>query len=270
MFRVLLLGLLSALLVACSGGGSGRYSMKHDKAPDRAVDVSHVQDAVPRIEPKSRGGNKSPYTVLGKSYRVMPSALGYVETGTASWYGRKFHGHKTSNGEVYDMYGMSAAHKALPLPTYLRVTNLANNRQVIVRVNDRGPFHGNRLIDLSYAAASKLDMLKKGTARVRLEAIDPRTWGNNGQTVAEPTNLASVAGQYLQVGAYSNRDSANFVAGQVQNAVQQAVQVRAVVVQGRTLHRVIVGPLAQDVVLASLIQRIELMGYPGSRLVDFP
>ena len=175
MLKKLLVFAFIVMLAGCSstGSNSGRYSMKHDKAPERPVDVSHVKDAVPRVEPKSRGGNKSPYTVLGKQYYVMPNAQGYVATGTASWYGRKFHGHKTSNGEVYDMYKMSAAHKSLPLPTYLKVTNVDNNRQVVVRVNDRGPFHGDRMIDLSYAAASKLDMLSKGTANVRIEAIDP-------------------------------------------------------------------------------------------------
>jgi rare lipoprotein A len=252
--------------------------MKHDKAPEQVIDVSHVKDAVPRIEPKSRGGNKSTYSVLGKSYRVMPSANGYVETGTASWYGRKFHGHKTSNGEVYDMYRMSAAHKSLPLPTFLRVTNLANNRQVIVRVNDRGPFHGDRLIDLSYAAASKLDILKTGTGRVRLEAIDPATWP--GVKTAAPVAVnpatvnkvpADIRGKYLQVGAYSNQDSANYVASHLQPVLNElSVAVRSVSREGRSLYRVHVGPLTAATSLAELTERIELMGYSNPRLVDLP
>ncbi|WNC69587.1 septal ring lytic transglycosylase RlpA family protein [Thalassotalea nanhaiensis] len=125
---------------------------------------------MPQVVAPSRGGNKN-YQVFGKPYTVLKTAEGYKATGTASWYGKKFHGHLTSNGEVYDMYAFSAAHKSLPLPTYMQVTNLANNKSVIVRVNDRGPFHQDRLIDLSYSAAYKLGMLSKGTAKVRIEAI---------------------------------------------------------------------------------------------------
>ena len=131
---------------------------------------------MPKVEPHSRGGNKSRYEVWGKSYSVMASSIGFKQRGLASWYGQKFHGHLTSNGETYDMYAMTAAHKSLPLPTYARITNLANNRTVIVRVNDRGPFHGDRVIDLSYAAASKLDYRKTGVAEVLVEAIDARQW----------------------------------------------------------------------------------------------
>lgn len=116
---------------------SGRYSMTHDKYPDDAPDVSKVKNAVPKYEPYSRQGNRN-YTVLGKSYKVLSTGKGFSETGHASWYGAKFHGHLTSNGETYDMYTMSAAHKNLPLPSYVKVTNLENNKQIIVRVNDRG------------------------------------------------------------------------------------------------------------------------------------
>jgi len=173
---------IAVLVSGCANQSSvpktneGRYKVTKDYGPDALVDVSHVQDAVPKVEPRSRGGNRSRYEVLGKQYSVMPSAAGYNETGGASWYGKKFHGYLTANGEKYDMYQMTAAHKSLPIPTYVKVTNLANNRQVIVRVNDRGPFHKGRIIDLSYAAASKLDMLKQGTSQVRVEAINPATW----------------------------------------------------------------------------------------------
>ncbi|WP_415902102.1 septal ring lytic transglycosylase RlpA family protein [Neptuniibacter sp. QD29_5] len=268
--------LLALALVGCSSTStttnSGRYSMRHDKAPDRPVDVSHVKDAVPKVEPKSRGGNKSPYTVFGKQYWVMNSSLGYNETGTASWYGKKFHGHKTSNGEIYDMYKMSAAHKSLPIPTYLKVTNLANNRQVIVRVNDRGPFHGNRIIDLSYAAASKLDILKHGTGNVRLEAIDPRAWQKSGAVVAAaPEPTANIAGRYLQVGAYSNRDSAEYVESQLRPLLPElAVLIRPTTTNDRTLYRVQIGPLKSDTSLMDLTQKVEQMGHKNPRLVDFP
>lgn len=268
--------LLAITLVGCSSTStttnSGRYSMRHDKAPDRPVDVSHVKDAVPKVEPKSRGGNKSPYTVFGKQYWVMNSSLGYTETGTASWYGKKFHGHKTSNGEIYDMYKMSAAHKSLPIPTYLKVTNLANNLQVIVRVNDRGPFHGNRIIDLSYAAASKLDILKHGTGKVRLEAIDPRAWQKSGAVVAAtPQPADNLAGRYLQVGAYSNRDSAEYVESQLRPLLPElAVLIRPTTTNNRTLYRVQIGPLKQDTSLMELTQKVEQMGHKNPRLVDFP
>ncbi|WP_257174376.1 septal ring lytic transglycosylase RlpA family protein [Colwellia sp. M166] len=161
--------LLMILLSACSTN-YGRYQHKHDSTPSRLPSVSELHDATPRAETHSRGGNKH-YQVRGKHYQVLKSAENFSQTGTASWYGRKFHGHLTSNGEIYDMYAMSAAHKNLPLPTYLKVVNNNNGRSVIVRVNDRGPFHQNRIIDLSYSAAYKLDMLKTGTANVTISAI---------------------------------------------------------------------------------------------------
>src|ERR1022692_2851760 len=134
-----------------------------------------VPDAVPRVEARSRSGNPPFYEVFGKRYYVMPSSIGYVERGVASWYGPGFHEVRTSAGEPYDMYAMTAAHKTLPLPAYVRVINLQNGRSIVVRVNDRGPFVGNRIIDLSYTAAAKLDMLRNGTALVEVRAIDPST-----------------------------------------------------------------------------------------------
>jgi len=134
-----------------------------------------VPDAIPRIEPRARYGNPPFYDVFGKRYYVLSSSVGYWERGVASWYGPGFHKVRTSTGEPYDMYGMTAAHKTLPLPAYVRVTNLQNGRSIVVRVNDRGPFVGNRIIDLSYTAAAKLDMLRNGTALVEVRAIDPST-----------------------------------------------------------------------------------------------
>ena len=166
----------SAVVAAAKAKTEARYAIKQDLGPKQHLDMSKAPDAIPKVEPRSRGGNKSRYEVWGKSYSVMASSVGYKERGLASWYGQKFHGHLTSNGETYDMYTMSAAHKSLPLPTYARITNLANNKMVIVRVNDRGPFHGDRVIDLSYAAASKLDYRKTGVAEVLVEAIDASQW----------------------------------------------------------------------------------------------
>ncbi|OLO03578.1 septal ring lytic transglycosylase RlpA family protein [Salinicola socius] len=186
-----LVSLVLALLAGCaggggSGGGSGRYAMDQDAYPDTPEDVANVPDAVPRVEPRSRSGNRSTYTVWGKTYHVLDDPSGYSAEGRASWYGVKFQGYDTANGETYDMYKMSAAHRSLPLPTYARVTNLDNGRKVIVRVNDRGPFHSDRLIDLSYAAAARLGILKGGTGRVKVEAIDPVVWARtHGQSNGE-------------------------------------------------------------------------------------
>ncbi len=159
---------VAALLLAACGS-----DLRRDGPPSsgsaRIPDVP--ADPVPRPEPKSRYGNGPVYEVFGKRYTVMPSSAGYRERGVASWYGKKFHGNLTSNREIYDMYQMTAAHKSLPLPTYVRVRNLRNDKSVVVRVNDRGPFVHNRIIDLSYAAAMKLDMVRDGTGLVEVTAI---------------------------------------------------------------------------------------------------
>jgi len=179
--RRLLAVALGATLVGCAP-----FPVQ-DGGPVRAVDLSSVAEPVPRWEPRSRYGNPPEYTVFGKSYRVLPTADGYVERGMASWYGTKFHGQYTSSRELYDMYAMTAAHRSLPLPTYVRVTNLQNGRSTVVRVNDRGPFHSDRIIDLSYAAAYKLGIVQSGTAMVEVRALDPNA------PVAPPAAPASIA-----------------------------------------------------------------------------
>lgn len=150
----------------------GRYSLLEDQGPDVDIDVSTIPNAVPKKEDRTIAGNLSPYTVLGKTYYIQFNAAKYSEIGLASWYGKKFHGERTSNGEIYNMFGMTAAHKTLPIPCYVRVTNLANNKNVILRVNDRGPFHEDRVIDLTYTAAKKLDFHRAGTAKVRVDVIN--------------------------------------------------------------------------------------------------
>ena len=144
-----------------------------DTTPDHVPDLDCILEPVVTAEARSRVGNKSPYSVLGKQYRVLDRVDGYVEQGTASYYGNKFHGRRTSNQEVYDMYAYSAAHKSLPLPSFARVTNLDNGTSVVVRVNDRGPFHEGRVIDLSYAAAVRLGITQRGTGRVEVRALTP-------------------------------------------------------------------------------------------------
>jgi rare lipoprotein A len=150
-----------------------RYRSSSDSVPTDIPDVSKLPEPVPKVEPRSLYGNKSPYSVLGQTYNVLPSPRGYVERGIASFYGNKFHGYKTSSLEEYDMYQFSGAHKTLPLPSYARVTNLENGKSVVVRINDRGPFHENRIIDLSFAAAVKIGVWPKGTGLVEVRAIDP-------------------------------------------------------------------------------------------------
>ena len=158
--------LLAALLVISSGViACSLTGLQSDAAPANPRDVSKVPDAVPRAEPLSRYGNQESYEVYGKTYYTLPTSKGYKAQGKASWYGTKFQGKRTSSGEPYDLYAMTAAHKTLPLPTYVEVTNLKNGRSVIVKVNDRGPFHGDRLIDLSYSAAARLDILQYGTGQ---------------------------------------------------------------------------------------------------------
>ena len=175
--RALALPLCAAVAVgvaACSSAPPRPKNPSPAATPERETPppAPSVQDVVPRNEPRSRSGNPPFYDVLGKRYFVLSSNVGYVERGVASWYGPGFHKVRTSTGEIYDMYGMSAAHRTLPLPAYVRVTNLQNGRSVVVRVNDRGPFVGNRIIDLSYTAASKLDMLRNGTAMVEVRSLD--------------------------------------------------------------------------------------------------
>ena len=157
-----------------------------DTTPDYVPDVDCIAEPVVSDEPRSRVGNRSPYSVLGKKYEVMNRVDGYVERGTASYYGNKFHGRRTSNQEVYDMYAFTAAHKSLPLPSFARVTNLDNGKSVVVRVNDRGPFHAGRVIDLSYAAAVKLDITQRGTGRVEVRAL---TGKDQGSVLAAKTSV---------------------------------------------------------------------------------
>ena len=229
----------------------GRYSILQDRAPTRIVDLSVIPEVIPQPLNRTMAGNRSPYTVLGKSYQVLPTEEGYFERGVASWYGEKFHGHKTSNGEVFDMYQVSAAHKSLPIPSFLRVTNLDNNRSIVVRVNDRGPFHGDRVIDLSYAAALKLGYADRGTARVQLESIVATgAFRDGGVSTAnsagnETLRVSSPDSKYLQVGAFSELSAAEEVSSKVEEITSLPVFIRTVNTLNNTiLHRVRVGPIS--------------------------
>lgn len=217
-----------------------------DSAPDEHLDWSKIPDAVPKWEPRARYGNHSPYKVLGKTYQVMPSGAGYREKGIASWYGKKFSGRATSSQEPYDPYAMTAAHKTLPLPSYVRVTNLDNGKRIVVRVNDRGPFHAGRIIDLSFAAAHKLGYANNGTANVIVEAIDPGEPGieipPTPASIGQP--VAPSSGQiYLQVGAFTDMNTAIRVQQQVIRTTRAPVGIHSQTENGRSdVHRVRVGP----------------------------
>lgn len=252
-----------------------RYHVKKDFGPEAPVDVSHVRDAIPKIEPRTSAGNKTPYTVLGTTYSLLEPDVAYVEEGMASWYGKKFHGHQTSNGEIYDMYAMTGAHKTLRIPTYVKVTNLDNLKTVVVRINDRGPFHGGRIIDLSYAAASKLGYAETGTARVRVEAIDVQSWVQHPDqqsteahalAVGEPTRvsaqtveLASAtsaesyplpSNTFLQAGAFSSKVSAT----DMRNILGGLTHFPVFVTQAdkNSLYRVRIGPILDNADLVTL------------------
>lgn len=227
---------LSTLLLASCGSPVVR-----DSGPTKAVDLSAVKDAVPRHDRRTRAGNNPSYKVLGKTYQVMPDSKGFRQQGVASWYGRKFHGRKTSNGETYDMFAMTAAHKTLPIPTYVRVTNHSNGHSVVVRVNDRGPFHGDRVIDLSFAAASKLGYADNGTARVSIEAIDTGNNSLNHMGVVKsdfPKNKQA----YIQMGAFSQKNAAQKLLLQLKPLINQRLAISRGGNEG--LYRVRVGPLS--------------------------
>jgi rare lipoprotein A len=247
---------------------SQRYRHASDSGPGAPpIDVSKIPEPVPRAEPRSRYGNKASYSVLGRTYHVLPDAHGYVARGTASWYGNKFHGYMTSSLEPYDMYRFSAAHKTLPLPTYARVTNLENGKSVVVRVNDRGPFHENRLIDLSYAAAVRIGIWPKGTGVVEVRAIDPaRPDATPAPLPKTVTAEAASARIYLQLGAFGDRANADRVANAARKGGIDQVDVEAADVNGRTVHRVRVGPLADVAAADALTPRIERLGFGAPRV----
>lgn len=268
-----------------TGSSGGRYAMAGDAYPLEPPDVSSVPDAQPRIEPLSRAGNRSTYEVWGKTYHVLPDATGYVQNGIASWYGEKFHGYATSNGEIYDMYKMTAAHRSLPLPTFARVTSLDNGASVIVRVNDRGPFHSDREIDLSYAAAARLGFLENGTGPVRVEAIDPVQWlaerGMNSGTNTPHTSSASPtvtpvlataqppsdpqgsSAMYLQIAALGSAEGAEQLQQRLKGEISHSVRVKS----DANVHRVQVGPVppAQE---AQAREALRHAGFPQAFVVQ--
>ena len=250
--RLLIAAAVAALLAACAGKPPTGEPV--DGPSESGLRASDVKDAVPRAEPRARYGNHSPYEVFGKTYTVLPASKGYRERGTASWYGSKFHGRRTSSGEPYDMHLPTAAHKTLPLPTYAEVTNLDNGLKVIVKINDRGPFKDDRIIDLSYGAALRLGMVGTGTARVEVRAIDV---GGGGETPDKRTANAVPSDTWLQAGAYSQRDGAKKLARELEKADLKPVSIR----DGDGLYRVWLGPFASAAEAAGVAARAIELGF---------
>lgn len=248
--------LLAVLLSACAAPiNVPQIGSSSDGRPANSVDVSKIPNAQPAPVVRTRAGNAPQYTVLGKTYRVLPDSYGYQKRGEASWYGTKFHGRRTANGEVYNMFGMTAAHKTLPIPSYVRVTHVGNGRSIIVRINDRGPFHGNRIIDLSYAAAKKLGVIATGVALVDVVDVTPSARGssvtsrsNETKSLREPAQLVPdiVSPRakneiYLQLGAFQQQQSAEALRSKASTVATQSVDV---VTGSDNLHRVFVGPIS--------------------------
>jgi rare lipoprotein A len=273
-YKPFLLLLLMILLSACSSvspppsstptgsqsasATGSRYSITQDRAPTTPLNPASIREVVAQPVNRTMAGNRSPYTVNGRSYRVMATEEGFQQTGLASWYGEKFHGHLTSNGEIFDMYQVSAAHTGLPIPSFARVTNLENQRSIIVRVNDRGPFHNDRIIDLSYAAAYQLGFANQGTALVHVESI---VAGQQQVLLADNSAAASATqssgGRYLQAGAFSDLRAAQRLSDRLRDITTRPVFIRSIQADStrQQLHRVRVGPIADPVE----IQRITEM-----------
>lgn len=260
------------LINSCATKKTGDVS---DYAPPEPKDLSNIGNAVPRAEAHSKYGNPSSYVVLGKRYYTMPSSKGFHERGIASWYGSKFHGRRTSSGETYDLYKMTAAHKSLPLPTYVRVRNLRNNKTIIVKVNDRGPFHSGRIIDLSYVAASKLGILEFGTGLVEIEAIDTSA----SSTIVQPS-IASAQSEppvndslpvdtrmYLQVGAFRNRGNAEVLLDRIKASSITGARIIENNLGQDNLYRVHIGPLHSVNEVENMVQSLLPLGISDTRLV---
>lgn len=266
--------ILAASLAACAGNSARRSAPA--PAPSDANAAPGVTRAVP---PRSARGNPPFYEVLGKRYHVLPTSAGYVQRGVASWYGPDFHGLATSSGERYDMNAMTAAHTTLPLPTWVEVTNLDNGKRVVVKVNDRGPFVKNRLIDLSRAAATALDMVGTGTARVEVRAVAPpadafRAAAPVVATAAAPSSSAPPPGQaapiermFLQVGAFAQQENAERLVARLRASGFVNPTLVTQPDDGRRLHRVWLGPVRDSVEYDALDARLRSIGVSNARLV---
>ncbi|MGI9330394.1 MAG: septal ring lytic transglycosylase RlpA family protein [Gammaproteobacteria bacterium] len=263
MIRALTVLLLLSLLGGCTG-------LSRSKAPGPKAGPAPVV-ADPGQPDRRARGNPVFYEVFGERYYVSSSSAGYREKGVASWYGTKFHGRPTSSGEPYDMYAMTAAHKTLPLPTRVRVTNLRNQRSVIVMVNDRGPFIDNRIIDMSYAAAQKLDMTREGTALVTVEALPySETEIPAPQATRTITSAAAPAAQpkmYLQVGAFGESANAQLLKQRLESDGLDNVLIKSDEGRQPAIYRVRLGPIADVTEYDQLVQRVASLDIRDVHLV---
>ncbi len=258
---------ISVFLFSCANTKIGGDSAGRNINPD------DIRQPIPRALEYSRYGNPKKYTVFGKTYYVKKSHIGYDQTGLASWYGTKFHGRKTSTQETYNMYAMTAAHKTLPIPFYAEVTHLGNGKKIIVKVNDRGPFHKGRIIDLSYAAAAKLGFLSQGTAKVRVRALDIKN-GNYSSNKAAPStkaiinNLENGKYYYVQVGAYAEDKTLNAMLTRLAGARIAPVNT-TLRSHGNKLRKVRIGPLKEMRIVKEVLSRLDDAGiYPYKVLTE--
>ncbi|MBP6514540.1 MAG: septal ring lytic transglycosylase RlpA family protein [Steroidobacteraceae bacterium] len=250
---------LVALVAGCAGQPT-RPTPPPRPTPTLPADLAAIPDAVPRAEARAVRGNPASYEVLGRRYAVLPDATGFVERGVASWYGPDFHGGNTSMGEPYDMYAMTAAHKTLPLPAYARVTNLANGRSIVVRINDRGPFKDNRIIDLSYVAAAKLDMIRAGTAMVELRVLTP-------SGPPPPAPLLWAGGRYVvQAGSFTDEDNAQRLLARLRDGGFDEARIVPAEIGGRRFWRVRLGPVADVEAFDRVAARFSALGLDEPRL----
>lgn len=244
---------LIIILLSLVISGCGRKDNYKD------IDTDKIKPWKPKSESLSKYGNHSPYRVHGKIYQVNNNPAGYTETGKASWYGKKFHGRQTSNQEVFDMYKLTAAHKTLPLPSYVEVTNLKNSKKIVVRVNDRGPFIGDRIIDLSYAAAKALGYVNDGIADVHIRVIN-----SPKDLVKNPIKQGLT---YLQLGAYSDKNTAYNLAKKTSELLGIETFVTILASQNGALHRVRIGPINSENQVNSLLNKIIASGIPEAKVI---
>jgi peptidoglycan lytic transglycosylase len=256
-------------LAACAGNAP------QPSSPEPRAATSGPGATSPSALPRSDRGNPPFYEVLGKRYHVLPTSAGYVERGIASWYGRDFHGLATSSGETYDMHAMTAAHTTLPLPTWVEVTNLVNGKRVVVKVNDRGPFVDNRLIDLSYAAATALDMVRTGTTRVEVRTVAPpldafradASVAAAAPVLTQAEGVAATERLFLQIGAFSEAENAERLAARLRASGFSNSTVVSEPGDRRGLHRVWLGPVRDSVEFDAIDARLRTIGVSGARLV---
>lgn len=252
---------LTVILVSC-----GQIK---DSAPVNYSKQWHeIPDAVPASVSRSKYGNPDSYEVFGKTYYVKDSAEGFQQKGIASWYGNKFHGQRTSSGEDYDMYAMTAAHKTLPIPVFVEVTNHDNGRKAVVKVNDRGPFHQGRIIDLSYAAATKLGVAQTGTANVSIRVVTSESDRNRQRSDAVVESHSAEGGKlYVQIAAFTSENNALSHLGKLQGEGFSDVRLHIESKKGKAVYRVRIGPLPSELVAKNVVAQLKENNHKSLKIV---